>query len=276
MPNMPGVTSASIESGRHVRQRMLAGHILAGGWLSLGSSIAAEIAAGAGFDWLLFDLEHGTSEFSDLLHQLQAIQAYPVAGIVRVPAIEASVFKRVLDLGAHGLMIPQVSSVEDARRCVSFARIPPLGIRGAAQTTRASGYGVHYEQYLREANDSIILTAQIESRAGVAAVEAIAAVDGIDALFVGPTDLGVDLGVASDELSGEFLDAVVSVATAARRHGKAAGVLVRNAEQAQQYFDLGYSFIALGSDRGSIGAGMRASAAALNDLRLTPNLKAMP
>jgi 4-hydroxy-2-oxoheptanedioate aldolase len=144
MPNMPGVTSASIESGRHVRPRMLAGHILAGGWLSLGSSIAAEIAAGAGFDWLLFDLEHGTSEFSDLLHQLQAIQAYPVAGIVRVPAIEASVFKRVLDLGAHGLMIPQVSSVEDARRCVSFARIPPLGIRGAAQTTRASGYGVHY------------------------------------------------------------------------------------------------------------------------------------
>jgi len=276
MPRTADAGSASIETGRQVRQRMLGGSILSGGWLSLGSSIAAEIAAGAGFDWLLFDLEHGTSEFSDLLHQLQAIQAYPVAGIVRVPAIEASVFKRVLDLGAHGVMIPQVHSVEDARRCVSFARIPPLGIRGAAQTTRASGYGAHYEQYLREANDSIILTAQIESRAGVAAADAIAAVDGIDALFVGPTDLGVDLAVASDELSGEFLDAVVTVAQAARRNGKAAGVLVRNADRARQYFDLGFTFIALGSDRGSIGSGMRASAAALNGLRQTPNLKAMP
>ncbi len=276
MPKSAGAGSASIATGHNVRQQMLKGSVLAGGWLSLGSSIAAEIAAGAGFDWLLFDLEHGTSEFSDLLHQLQAIQAYPVAGIVRVPSIDASVFKRVLDLGAHGVMIPNVASVEDARRCVSFARIPPLGVRGAAQTTRASGYGVHYEQYLREANGSIILTAQIESRAGVDAADAIAAVDGIDALFVGPTDLGVDLRVTSDELTGEFREAVIAVATAARRHGKSAGVLVRNPEQAQQYFELGYTFIALGSDRGSIGNGMRASAAALDTLRHAPNLKAVP
>lgn len=276
MPRTTGEGSASIATGNRVRRQMLSGSVLAGGWLSLGSSIAAEIAAGAGFDWLLFDLEHGTSEFSDLLHQLQAIQAYPVAGIVRVPSIEASVFKRVLDLGAQGVMIPNVASVEDAQRCVSFARIPPLGLRGAAQTTRASGYGAHYEQYLREANASIILTAQIESQAGVAAADAIAAVDGIDALFVGPTDLGVDLRVASDDMAGEYRDAVVAVAAAARRHGKAAGVLVRNPEQARQYFDLGYTFIALGSDRGSIGNGMRASAAALDALRQPATLKAVP
>ena len=276
MPKSGSIGSASIEMGRRVRQQMLSGSVLSGGWLSLGSAIAAEIAAGAGFDWLLFDLEHGTSEFSDLLHQLQAIQAYPVAGIVRVPAIEAAVFKRVLDLGAHGLMIPQVSSAEDAERCVKFARIPPLGVRGAAQTTRASGYGAHYEQYLSEANASIILAAQIESRAGVAAAEAIAAVDGIDCLFVGPTDLGVDLSVASDDLTGEFRAAVVAVAEAAQHHGKAAGVLVRNLDQARQYFDLGYSVIALGSDRGSIGNGMRSSAAALDSLRQGPNLKAVP
>ena len=276
MPKTVGAAGALIETGRSMRSRMHGGDMLGGGWLSLGSPIAAEIAAGAGFDWLLFDLEHGTSEFSDLLHQLQAIQANPVAGIVRVPAIEAAVFKRVLDLGAHGIMIPQVASLEDAQRCVSFARIPPLGVRGAAQTTRASGYGVHYDQYLREANDSIILMAQIESRAGIAAADAIAAVDGIDVLFVGPTDLGVDLGAASDDLSGPFLAAVETVADAARRNGKAAGVLVRNAEQARQYRGLGYSVIALGSDRGSIGVGMRASAAALIGLRHGPNLKAMP
>ncbi len=276
MSRLAGSDRASIATGRHARQLLLKGSLLSGGWLSLGSPIAAEIAAGAGYDWLLFDLEHGTSEFSDLLHQLQAIHAYPVAGVVRVPSIEASVFKRVLDLGAHGVMIPNVSSVEDAQRCVSFARIPPLGVRGAAQTTRASGYGAHYERYLKEANDSIILVAQIESRAGVAAADAIAAIDGIDALFVGPTDLGVDLRVASDDLTGEFREAVVAVAAAARRHGKSAGVLVRNAEQARQYFDLGYTFIALGSDRGSIGNGMRTSAASLDRLRHAPSLKAVP
>lgn len=266
----------TIEAGKAVRDRLLRKEMLGGAWLSLGSPIAAEIAANSGFDWLLFDLEHGTSEYSDLLHQLQAIQADPVAGLIRVPAIDASVFKRVLDLGAHGIMIPQVSSEADAHRCVSFARIPPLGQRGAAQTTRASGYGAHYAQYLQEANDSIILAAQIESRAGIMAVEAIAAVDGIDALFVGPTDLGVDLGVPSDESNETFRDAVVSVADAAQRHGKAAGVLVRTIEQARIYAELGYTFIALGSDRGLIGSGMRTNAAELAGLRQRFALKAVP
>ena len=273
MPKAASDSSAIFELGHAFRRRLLDGETLSGGWLSLGSSIAAEISAGAGYDWLLFDLEHGTSEFSDLLHQLQAIRGFPVAGVVRVPSIDPAVFKRVLDLGAHGVMIPQVHSVEDAIRCVSFARIPPLGIRGAAQTTRASCYGMHYEQYLKEANHSTILTAQIESRAGVASADAIAALDGIDALFIGPTDLGVDLGVPSDALTGDFRNAVVTVAEAARRNGKAAGVLVRNVEQARQYFELGFSFIALGSDRGSIGGGMRASAAALNALAQPARLR---
>ena len=272
---LPTTSGPAIETAKAVRRRLLGREMLGGAWLSLGSSIAAEIAAGSGFDWLLFDLEHGTSEYSDLLHQLQAIQASPVAGLVRVPAIDASVFKRVLDLGAHGIMVPHVSSVEEARRCVSMARIPPLGQRGAAQTTRASGYGAHYEHYLREANDSIILAAQIESRAGIAAVAEIAAVDGVDALFVGPTDLGVDLG-ASDEASGVFREAIVAVAEAAKLHGKAAGVLVRSIEQARTYAELGYSFIALGSDRGLIGSGMRANAEALSALRQRSSLKAVP
>lgn len=255
-----------LATGHAVRQRLLAGELLGGAWLSLGSSIAAEIAAGAGFDWLLFDFEHGTGEYSDLLHQLQAIHAHPAAGFVRVPAIDAAMFKRALDLGANGLMIPNVSSVEEARRCVTLARIPPLGLRGAAQTTRASGYGTHYEHYLRAANQSIIIAAQIESRAGVAAAGEIAAIDGIDVLFIGPTDLSIDFGVP-DQLTGTFRDAIMAVAAAAARHHKAAGVLVRNIEQARLYAELGYSFIALGSDRGLIGSGMRANVDALAGLR---------
>lgn len=271
MPTEQGSTvEATVVAGRRVRQRLLAGEKLAGAWLSLGSSIAAEIAAGAGFDWLLFDLEHGTSEYSELLYQLQATSRFTAASIVRVPSVDASVFKRILDLGAHGLMIPQVATVEQARRCVEFARVPPLGSRGAAQTTRASGYGVHYDQYLREANGSIILIAQIESRLGVANADAIAAVDGIDALFVGPTDLGIDLGTPHRESGDEFRDSILAVAEAAKRHDKAAGVLVRNLEQARSYAELGYSVIALGSDRGLIASGMRANATALGGLRVTP------
>ncbi|CAH1689045.1 2,4-dihydroxyhept-2-ene-1,7-dioic acid aldolase [Hyphomicrobiales bacterium] len=279
MPAEQGAAAeATLMSGQRVRTRLLAGERLAGAWLSLGSSIAAEIAAGAGFDWLLFDLEHGTSEYSELLYQLQAISAFPTASIVRVPAIDASIFKRILDLGAHGLMIPQVASAEQARLCVDFARIPPQGIRGAAQTTRASGYGLHYEQYLRDANSAIILLAQIESRQGVANADAIAAVNGIDALFVGPTDLGVDLGTSLKDPDGEFRASILAVADAAKRHGKAAGVLVRNLEQARGYAELGYSVIALGSDRGLIASGMRANVAALGGLhvaRAQPNLKAV-
>lgn len=257
---------SAVAIGQRIRRRLLGGEMLSGAWLTLGSSIAAEIAASSGFDWLLFDLEHGAADYVDLLHQLQAIHAYPVGSIVRVPAIDSAVFKRILDLGANGLMIPQVGTPEQARRIVEFARIPPLGIRGAAQTTRASGYGAHYEQYLGEANGAIVITAQIESREGVANADAIAAIDGIDALFVGPTDLGVDLGVRPDTLRGAFGDAVAAVATAARRHGKAAGVLVRTLEQAEAYFAAGFTFIALGSDRGLIAQGMRTNAAALSGL----------
>jgi 2-keto-3-deoxy-L-rhamnonate aldolase RhmA len=251
--------------GERIRRRL--NQVLSGAWLSMGSSIAAEMAAGAGYDWLLFDMEHGTSEYSDLLYQLQAIQAGEVAGIVRVPAIDAWIFKRVLDLGAHGIMVPNVTSQATAERCVSFARIPPHGTRGAAQTTRASGYGVHYNQYVQRANQSILVVPQIESRAGCDAADSIAAVDGIDVLFVGPTDLSVDLGVSSEHMIGVFREAVVHVAETARRNGKAAGVLVRNIEQAVAYSELGYTFIALGSDRGLIGAGMRRNALALDGLR---------
>ncbi|MET0531248.1 MAG: aldolase/citrate lyase family protein [Microvirga sp.] len=172
-----------------IRRRVLDGDTLGGAWLSLGSSASAEMASRAAFDWILFDLEHGFGTENDLLHQIQAIEASPAVGFVRMPGIDAAAFKRVLDLGPAGLMIPNVSTVEDAERFVRFARIPPLGVRGAAQSTRASGYGLAYESYIAEANANLLLIAQIESRVGVENAEAIAAIDGVDVLFVGPLDL---------------------------------------------------------------------------------------
>jgi 4-hydroxy-2-oxoheptanedioate aldolase len=252
-----------------IRQRVLRGETLSGAWLSLGSAVAAEMAGAAGLDWLLFDLEHGTAEYSDLLHQLQAVAPFPVASIVRVPQIDAAGFKRVLDLGPDGIMVPNIRDAAEATECLRLARVPPLGVRGAAQTTRASGYGSGYDKYLADVNRSLTVVAQIESSQGVQNADAIAAVDGIDVLFVGPTDLSVDLKTEANGTRGPFRDAILQVVNAARGHGKAAGVLVRNIEQAAEYLELGFSFVALGSDRGLIATGMRRNAEALAALAST-------
>jgi 4-hydroxy-2-oxoheptanedioate aldolase len=250
-----------------IRSRVRSGEMLGGAWLSLGSSVSAEITARCGFDWILFDLEHGLGDNNDLLHQLQAVEASNTVGIVRVPGIDGPTFKRVLDLGPAGLMVPQVNTPTDAAQLVRLARIPPVGVRGAAQSTRASGYGQAYDRYVAEANANILLVAQIESREAVNNAEAIAAIDGIDVLFVGPLDLSVDLGVPADRPKGVFAEAVAHVAAAAQRHDKVCGVLVRTPEQALDYAEMGFTFIALGSDRGLIASGMARNARSLDDLR---------
>ncbi len=249
-----------------LRPKLAGNTLLRGAWLSLGSPVAAEMAGSAGFDWLLFDLEHGVPDYQTLLHQLQAVGRFDIGSLVRVPGIDGRTFKHILDLGPQGLMIPNIATAEEAAEVVSLARIPPLGVRGAAQTTRASGYGPDYEQYVREVNNNIVVAVQIESQRGVDNASAIAAVDGVDILFIGPLDLSIDLGTEAERPRGEFRKAVITVAEAARQHGKTLGVLVRNLEQARDYYELGYTFIALGSDRGLIGSGMRRNAANLRSL----------
>jgi 4-hydroxy-2-oxoheptanedioate aldolase len=241
-----------------VRDEVLSGKFFGGAWLSLGSAVAAEIAGQAGFDWLLLDMEHGCGDYGDLMRQIQALGSSTSRAIVRVPIAEASVFKRVLDMGPAGLMIPNVTSPEMARHVVDIARIWPKGSRGLAQTTRASGYGASYEDYRASVNDGLLLVGQIESQEAIEKIDDIASVDGIDVLFVGPLDLSTDLG--TDNESPEFLEAITRVADAARNHGKAAGVLVRNNRQANDYQARGYTFIAMGSDRGLIISGMKKNA----------------
>lgn len=251
-----------------VRQAALGGRTLAGSWLSLGHADVAEIASLAGYDWLLIDHEHGACDWRDLQHQLQAISAGgPAAAIVRVPAIDAVAFKRTLDLGAQGLMLPDVRSVEQARQIVELARVPPLGRRGVATSTRNCAYGRDYARHVATINDSLLLMAQVESREAVDQAEALAAVDGIDVLFVGPTDLGIDMGLgAGDPADPRFREPLVQVVQAARRHGKAAGVLARNPAQARAYRELGFTVIAMGSDRGLLVRGFADSLQALRGL----------
>ncbi|MFA7438061.1 HpcH/HpaI aldolase/citrate lyase family protein [Castellaniella sp.] len=248
-----------------VRTQALSGRLFGGAWLSLGSAITAEIAGRAGYDWLLIDMEHGCGDYGDLMRQMQALSASSSGVIVRVPKADPSVFKRVLDMGPAGLMVPNVSSADMAGEVVRMARIRPGGDRGVAQTTRASGYGAEYEDYIASVNGGLLIVTQIESRRAVDEIDAIAAIDGVDVLFVGPLDLSIDLGVTHD--SPEYADAVQRVARAARRHGKVAGVLVRNEQQAHTYIQQGYSFIAMGSDRGQVIKGMQENAMLFSNLR---------
>lgn len=236
-------------------------------WLNLGSAVSAEIASLAGYDWLLVDLEHGSGDYRDLAHQLWAAQAGPAQVVVRVGGLDSVEIKRVLDLGPAGVMIPNVETPEQAAAAVAAVRIPPLGARGAATSTRASGYGFTYNRYLSGSNREVLLTVQIESAQAVENAGAIAATAGIDVLFIGPLDLSVSLGVgATAEDALRFSAALQTVVASAAAHGKPAGILARNAEQAQQYLRMGFTFIAMGSDRGMLASGMRHGMEALRRL----------
>lgn len=250
-----------------VRQRVLRGEVFGGAWLNLGSAVAAEIAGKAGFSWLLLDMEHGNGDYKDLFHQIQALESSPAATIVRVSDPSPSILKRVLDMGPSGVMIPCVNRADEARELVRLVRIPPLGVRGAAQSTRASGYGFTYEKYVAEANDGLLVVAQIESREGVANAADIAAIDGVDVLFVGPLDLSIDLGMRGQQSHQAFRDSLRQVVQAARQHGKAAGILARNMEQAAEFLAMGFVFISVGSDRGLVSSGMGKNADAFAALK---------
>ena len=245
------------------RARTLAGQWLAGTFINLGSPVATEVAGNAGFDWLLIDHEHGPGGEETLLHQLQAAAATPAVSIVRIAANEPVRFKRVLDLGAHGVMVPYVNNEADAKAAVAALRYPPRGNRGVAKFHRSAGFGQDFEQYYLHAHEWLVLVAQVETVEAVASAEAVAAVDGIDVLFVGPTDLSYNMGIRDQLDHPRFDEALRRVAAAARRSGKAAGILVQNAALVEKCRDLGFTFMALGSDGGSVNSGLRQNAATL-------------
>ena len=245
------------------RARVLAREWLAGGWLNLGSPVTTEIAGNLGFDWLLVDHEHGPGGEDTLLHQLQAASATPAVPIVRIAANEAPRFKRVLDAGALGVMVPYVNSAAEAQAMVAAMRYPPRGLRGIAKFQRSANFGGDFEPYYLHAHEWIVGIAQIETTEAVANAAAIAAVDGVDVLFVGPTDLSYNLGIRDQLDHPRFLKAMHAVAAAAHQHGKAAGILVQTGAMVAQAREWGFSFVALGSDGGAVRSGLQQSLAVL-------------
>ncbi len=231
-----------------IRERVLKGEFVAGTWCSLGSPAAAEITALCGFDWVLLDAEHAPSTTAGIMGQMQAVSRFATAPVVRIPWLDRVAIKWSLDIGAAGIMVPYVETVEQAREAVSFMRYAPEGVRGVAGATRASAFGFEFPQYFAEANRRLLTVAQMETRLAVDNSRAIAAVDGVDVLFVGPMDLSTSLGMPKRFADPAFMEVLGIVADNARAEGKACGILLPNADLIPRFKEMGYTFVAVSSD----------------------------
>jgi 4-hydroxy-2-oxoheptanedioate aldolase len=257
MANSTG-TARPVPGVVDLHPRLLAGETLFGTFAGLGSPVATEILARAGFDWLIIDLEHGAGTESELLANLHAMGATPTAALVRPQSGERLRIGRALDLGAHGIMVPRIDLPEQAREAVTFMRYPPDGTRGLALSTRGAGLGELGHGDIRAINRRVLGIIQVESPSAVEHAPEIAAIDGVDVLFVGPTDLSHSLGIPGRFDDPVYLGALERVATAAEAAGKAAGILLRDAAALPRHRDLGYRFIGLGSDGAFLSDGSRA------------------
>ena len=247
---------------QYIREKVLARKPVGGIWCNLASSIATEIAAKAGFDWILIDMEHAPGELTQLLPQLQAADGTKASPIIRIEWTDGPLIKRVLDLGAAGIMVPYVSTSEEAAEAVKWMLFPPQGTRGVASAVRAMEFGANAEKYLEEANDNILTVIQIENGSAVNQIDAIAKTDHVDVLFIGPMDLSFNLGVPKQFESKTFREAVAAVNNAAKNAGKAAGILLSSPDQIPRALEDGFTFIACGSTMGSAAAGVRNTSAA--------------
>jgi 4-hydroxy-2-oxoheptanedioate aldolase len=253
--------SVPFASRTRIRERALAGDVLLGAFGNLGSSLAAELVGRAGADWFLIDLEHGAGTEADLLGLLRAVELTGAAAIVRPEEATRLRIGRALDLGAEGVMLPRVDSVDEAQRGVSWLRWPPEGARGLALLTRGARLGDVGHDRVAELNALPLGVIQIETASALDSVGEIAAVDGVDVLFVGPTDLSHALGIPGSLDHPTFRDALGRVLEACRRRGKSPGILARRAEDAARYVDAGFRFVGVGSDGTFVLDGARAALA---------------
>jgi 4-hydroxy-2-oxoheptanedioate aldolase len=218
-------------------------------WLSMTSPVATEIVAGAGFDWVLVDMEHSANDLAEVASHLRAAEGGTAEPVVRVPWNEPVIVKRILDVGARSLLLPFVQSAEEARRAVQATRYPPKGIRGVAGTTRANRYG-RVADYVKRCEDEICVLVQVETRKAHAAIEEIAAVDGVDGIFIGPADLSADFGHPGQWQRPEIWTAIMEAGARIKKAGKAAGFLSAREDEVRKVLEAGWNFVAVGADVG--------------------------
>jgi 2-dehydro-3-deoxyglucarate aldolase/4-hydroxy-2-oxoheptanedioate aldolase len=257
----PGVAVTLDPPASSFRARVLAGEPVFGTFVGTASPIVAELCAMAGFDWLLIDLEHGAGTESELLGQLHAIGDRSVA-LVRPPSAERLRIGRALDLGAAGIMIPRLDRPDEVAEAISWLRFQPKGARGVALVTRGLGLGRTSHAEVAAVSETILGIVQIESALGVENAAAIAALEGADVLFVGPTDLSHSMGIPGQIDRPEFVAALETVVAAATAAGKQAGILLRGPQDVERHLDLGFRFIGIGSDLHFVRNGAQAALAA--------------
>ncbi|MBA2676361.1 HpcH/HpaI aldolase/citrate lyase family protein [Ramlibacter sp.] len=233
------------------KQALAEGRTQIGLWLGLADHYATEICAGAGFDWLLIDGEHSPNDLRSIIQQAQVIAGYPAThAISRVPVgqgeVGATLIKQYLDLGLQTLLVPMVDTAEQAAALVQAMRYPPQGIRGMGGA-RASRWG-RYPDYSKEANAQVCLLVQAESRAAIDNLDAIAATEGVDGVFIGPADLSAALGHVGNPGHAQVQAVIENAFRRIRAAGKSAGILATDEAAARRYLDQGANFVAVGLD----------------------------
>ncbi|MBM3390641.1 MAG: HpcH/HpaI aldolase/citrate lyase family protein [Betaproteobacteria bacterium] len=229
------------------KQALREGKPQIGLWSVLANASVSELLGASGFDWLLIDMEHAPNELPDVQAQLQALRGSNTTAIVRPPWNDMVWVKRVLDLGAQTLLIPYVQTAEEAAQAVAFMRYPPAGRRGVAGGTRATQWG-RIGDYYKRVEEELCLLVQVESRAGLANLDAIAATPGVDGVFIGPADLSADMGHLGEPQHPVVQAAIADAVHRVRGAGKAAGILARGEEAARRWLDAGCGFVAAGVD----------------------------
>ncbi|WP_119153519.1 HpcH/HpaI aldolase family protein [Caldimonas tepidiphila] len=241
------------------RQALLENRRQVGLWVTFAHAPIAEALADSGFDWLLFDMEHSPTDLHQIGQQLLAVRGRNVAPVVRVPILDMAWIKRVLDAGAPNIMVPNVRSAAEAREAVAYTRFAPEGLRGVAGSTRAGNY-TRYKDYMARANEEIGVIVQIESREALEDLDAICRVPGVDAVFIGPSDLAASLGYRGRSGHPEVQALIAQAFRTANAAGKAAGVLAADG-RAEHYFEAGATMVGVGTDLHLLIAGADAVAA---------------
>jgi 4-hydroxy-2-oxoheptanedioate aldolase len=216
-------------------------------WSSLSNSYCVEVIAGSGYDWILIDTEHSPADLENVLGQLQAVAPYPTEAVVRVPWNDMVTIKRTLDIGATSLLIPYIQTEEEARNAVAYTRYPPHGVRGVAGTSRATRFG-RVKGYAKSAHQELCVLLQIETELGLTNLEAIANVEGVDGVFIGPGDLHASLGYTGETNNPKIVPIIDEALRRIRKCGKAPGILTGVEADAKHWLEVGALFVAVGAD----------------------------
>lgn len=249
-------------------RRLRDGERLEGAWSMLGDPAAADVVARAGFDFAVLDGEHSENAIGDLAAMLRAVEAAPgeTAPVFRVRGNDRAAIRRLLDLGPAGILIPQIESAEEAREAVAATLYPPEGVRGVAGS-RASDYGATLGEYVETANDEVATILQVETEGALDDLEDIVAIDGLDALFVGPADLSARLGVFGEFDSEQFRSAIERIVAVAGEADVPVGTLATSTDHVGERMDgWGMDFLVVGTDVGYLTAGVAAYREAFADL----------